>query len=948
MYGLLNSLGVILGLFFILAQIFAWVAFFQVRELKRKVSALEAREKIAALHAADREMPPRPKEAQAPEPPVTPPAEPKPELPPEPEQPPEPERMGEIPAAAAAQAPTAGITGKVPPTTTAPPVAGGGERGAKRPPMPPPKSRAEGVEQALTSRWLVWMGAVTVGLSAIFLFTYAVEQGWLGPLPRVVLGLMLGAALIAGGEWTYRHPIAGLGRGLTGAMNPDYVPQALTASGVFALYASVYAAHAMFGLIGITAAFVALAAVSFAGLILAVRQGWFVALLGLAGGYAVPALLVSATPAVIPVFLYLFVLTAGCLAVMRFRNWPPLAIITLVGCVGWPLLWFAGPWTIADQGPLSLYAVATAAIFALLSVGFPVKRPETPASAWLAGMISDSSGMGFVANGAILVLLAWLSDYNMAAFMFLGFYAVLGLALGLRRAAYESLGVAAAIIVAAAFLLWPEPGAITIPAELMQHGVENYGDTFGPALMPVEFQTFARAALFFAGLYGLGGFAVLRRVATPPVWAALSVAMPLYLLTLAYWRIGGFELNLQWAAMAAGLSFVLLGAASMVDRLVGRDKLATPLSFYAAGTTAALALAFTCVLREAWLTVALSVEVLALAWIWARLEVRAIRTIALAAAVVVIVRLVLNPEVLDYEGSFAGLFSWVIYGYGIPAAAFFGASRLFGDVRSDPLATLCEAAAAGFGFLMVAMQLRAWTAGTIFWVDYGLFDQAVQSAWWLIAAGLMLRREATARSHVALYGGRALLALAAFQIGLGHLLANNPLFAYERVGGAPLFNLLGLAYLAPAVLCWGLAASRRFDLNERMRQALYIGSGVLIFVYLTLEVRRAFHGSVLLISYQRTALDAEIYTYSAVWIVYSLVLLTVGILRDSSVVRYASLSVLTVTVAKVFLYDMSDLTGLYRVASFLGLGLTMIGIGYVYRRFVFRPPRQEAQIQEAD
>jgi len=44
---------------------------------------------------------------------------------------------------------------------------------------------------------------------------------------------------------------------------------------------------------------------------------------------------------------------------------------------------------------------------------------------------------------------------------------------------------------------------------------------------------------------------------------------------------------------------------------------------------------------------------------------------------------------------------------------------------------------------------------------------------------------------------------------------------------------------------------------------------------------------------------------------------------------------------KVFLYDMSDLTGLFRVASFLGLGLTMIGIGYVYRRFVFRPPPQE-------
>ncbi|MBT8475064.1 MAG: DUF2339 domain-containing protein, partial [Alphaproteobacteria bacterium] len=66
-------------------------------------------------------------------------------------------------------------------------------------------------------------------------------------------------------------------------------------------------------------------------------------------------------------------------------------------------------------------------------------------------------------------------------------------------------------------------------------------------------------------------------------------------------------------------------------------------------------------------------------------------------------------------------------------------------------------------------------------------------------------------------------------------------------------------------------------------------------------------------------------------------LLFIGILRVSVPLRYASLAVLMVTVAKVFLFDMSDLTGLFRVASFLGLGLTLIGIGRVYQRFVFAP-----------
>ncbi|HUS54956.1 MAG TPA: DUF2339 domain-containing protein [Thermohalobaculum sp.] len=932
MEAILGLLGTAVGLAVILAVIFAWVAIFKISALSKRVTAVEA--EVVAAHAAFTRMG---QELWR---------DPETEIKPEPESPAEPEQPEDLPAVAAARVPAVEKSAEVPPTAAAPPAmdAAAGEAAAPPitplpiPPSPGPARRGliKAIEQELTSRWLVWLGAGTVALSAVFLVSYAVEQGLLGPLPRVVLGLLMGMALIAGGEWTHRRPIARL----AGAVNPDYVPQALTASGVFALYASIFAAHAIFGLIGISVAFVALGAVSFAGLILAVRQGWFVALLGLAGGYAMPALLESNAPAAVPVFVYLFMLTAGCLAVMRFRNWPFLAIATLIGCAGWPMLWLFGPWTIGDQGTLSLYALATAAAFALSSTGFPVKRPDTPASAWLAAMFKETSGMGFVAHGLILVLLAMACAHNTAAFVFLGLYAGIGMAFGLRRAAFESLAVAAAIIVGLAFFVWPQPPEFTIPAELARHGIQNYGDTFGPIQMPVEFLIFARAALLFGAFYGITGFLALKRVATPPVWAALSAAMPLYLLTLAYWRIGGFDLNLQWGAMFAGLALLQLAAASKVDRQVGREQLAVPLSFYAAATTAALALAFTCVLREAWLTVALSIEVLALGWIWANLQVRAIRTIAYAAAALVIVRLVLNPEILDYHGSVAGLFSWVIYGYGIPAAAFLGASRLFGDARSDPLAALCEAAAVGFGFLMVALQLRVWTSGTIVGADYGLFDQAVQSVWWLIAAGLLLQRQVTARSKVALFGGRALLALAAVQIVLGHLLASNPLFVDDPVGEWPLVNLLGLAYLVPAVLCWWLAGER-IDLPERVQQGSRIVVGVLIFVYLTLEVRHLFQGSLISLSYYRVPENGEIYTYSAVWTVYSLVLLAVGILQGSSMMRHASLAVLIVAVVKVFLYDTSDLTGLFRVASFLGLGLTLIGIGYIYRRFVSEPPPQE-------
>ena len=38
-------------------------------------------------------------------------------------------------------------------------------------------------------------------LSAVFFFSYAIEQGWIGPHERVIIGALTGLAMLAGGEW---------------------------------------------------------------------------------------------------------------------------------------------------------------------------------------------------------------------------------------------------------------------------------------------------------------------------------------------------------------------------------------------------------------------------------------------------------------------------------------------------------------------------------------------------------------------------------------------------------------------------------------------------------------------------------------------------------------------------------------------------------------------------
>ena len=96
--------------------------------------------------------------------------------------------------------------------------------------------------------------------------------------------------------------------------------------------------------------------------------------------------------------------------------------------------------------------------------------------------------------------------------------------------------------------------------------------------------------------------------------------------------------------------------------------------------------------------------------------------------------------------------------------------------------------------------------------------------------------------------------------------------------------------------------------------------------------RRLYHGPNLT---SGSISDAEQYTYSAVWLAFGVILLVAGKFLRSLPLRVGSATVIVLTVLKVFLIDMSDLTGIYRALSFLGLGAVLIGIGWFYQRLLF-------------
>ena len=145
------------------------------------------------------------------------------------------------------------------------------------------------------------------------------------------------------------------------------------------------------------------------------------------------------------------------------------------------------------------------------------------------------------------------------------------------------------------------------------------------------------------------------------------------------------------------------------------------------------------------------------------------------------------------------------------------------------------------------------------------------------------------------------------------------------------------AYLLPGIFALYVARALRDD-AQNQNYAVFVASlGLaLVFAYVTLEVRHLFHGPDIRESVRTT--DVEMWAYNIAWLALAIVFLGYGLIRWSLPARIASACLLTATVLKIGLFDLSDLTGFWRAFSFICLGAVLIGIGLVYQRLIFTKP----------
>ncbi|WP_160611721.1 DUF2339 domain-containing protein [Tsuneonella aeria] len=839
----------------------------------------------------------------------------------------------------------------------------------------------------------IWAGGVTLAVAGFFLVRWSIDAGLLTPPVRVVLAGLFGMALLVGAEtaWRWRERVA-----------DPRVAQALAGAGLATLYAAFYLAGTRYGLIGSTIAFVGLAGVTAAGIVLSFRFGLPSAVLGLVGGFAAPVL-VGGDEANLPLLtIYLALVTAGLALTGRRQDRAWLGIAALAAGLLWGALLSAGGVSATpDIAVLGAYLVLLGGVLPALSTAndrpawFVRVGAAALASVQLAGLVRQG---GFDA-------LEW------------SLYLMLGAALawfGWRQAAMREASAVAAAVGVALLFFWPAPEATGFAAAALgvcaifalipliqiwrgSHRAIDFwqvgGTAFGVAgaayaqlgrfalglpepelalvtallaVLPAlaAWRAWQRsdsvldrpeaAALAFAA--ALGGIALLLGI---PAWAAplAALAVATAMLWVDRQRAEPAARAIGWAAAALGalllaaLPHVATMAANEFTRLAGMSESVdwrSPLRW------AAAALAFVAVVAQsreararalaeaasavlAYGAMAQILPPMVMAWVAAiaaaALAWRAKWPGAATALLAIAALWAVEPAVLWLAGGAMALVGSPFVTADLPPAPMIlrqlmpvAAALSFIAARKAaiPVAQRHVGMALTVTAVIAAHALFRHGFAAIIGADFVTTGLLQRAAWEFVLVGgsVALWRKGRARGAAALAG----IAMAHF--AWFTLVLHNPLWSAQAVGAVPIANAIVPAYAAGFAALWVL---RKVSGHASPVIRWFLDAAVmtlLAFMALSL-LRQAFAGSDLVSAPMG---EGEDLLRSLTGIVLAVGFLLWGARTGKRSWRIGSLVLMVIAVLKVFLVDAADLGGLARIASFMALGFSLIGIGWFYSR----------------
>jgi len=806
----------------------------------------------------------------------------------------------------------------------------------------------ESFENRLGARWAVWAGGIALALGGIFLVKYSIESGLLSPAVRLALAGIFGLLLWAAGEAIRRKAVPSV----TAAYSNAMIPGVLTAAGSLTLFGVVFAAYGIYEYIGPTTAFITLGLVAFATLGLSLLHGQALAGLGLFGSMLTPALVSTETPNIWALFIFLTISWAATAFACRSQHWKIVPALANAGLGLWAL-GYIGASDVVDLTPptLALLAMLAGTIFI-----WPGKAFDGQLQQQESGAETDPPQKTAPARLSVRML-KLAARHPIAISLTASLAAILpAMAMVLTAAStniHPSFAMASVIAALAAlgasrhFAVWPAVfsalGALAIVTLTTRSVFYFSGMITGTDIaLPAVAQgngTDIAIALGLGAIFLLCSFAFLKRKGEQDpdfalLWAGIAAIIPVWLGTISFVEYGNLTRDWLHAAYGLALGFILIAGAEWLHRQDKDAAYRMPLNLLVTGSFIAFAFTLHTLTDGLATTVLLSVLgfVYVLATRWRTWD--ALPWIMAIASVGVLGRIAWEPTIVGPQNlGLTPVFNALLPGYGIPAVLAIAAAYLLRNWPEIRIKNFLQAIASLMGLLAMAILVRhAMNGGVLNDAVPTLGEQSIYTLLTIGMSGVLMTLDLKSPSPIFRVGSMIAGAIAMVNVLTMHFGALNPYFSGENTGPWPFLNLLLIGYLLPGIAYGGLAYYARGKRPFAYVVVLALSGAALLFAWATLSVRRFWQGEN--IASWKGFLQSETYTYSVVWLAIGVLLLALGSKFDAKSLRLASAGLVLLAVAKAFLIDMSNLEGVLRALSFIGLGVVLIGIGLFYQKIL--------------
>ncbi|WP_407834808.1 DUF2339 domain-containing protein [Vibrio cincinnatiensis] len=296
-----------------------------------------------------------------------------------------------------------------------------------------------------------------------------------------------------------------------------------------------------------------------------------------------------------------------------------------------------------------------------------------------------------------------------------------------------------------------------------------------------------------------------------------------------------------------------------------------------------------------------------------------------------VIRLTLLPFISAWQPVESGHWLWGAVSY-LPALCILSYARM--RLRKVDTALSCwfEGACLHVLLMTIFTQTHYWLTGQYGYLSYLDFTSAIIFANQTLLMGFIYSyRSQFAQSLTLVYQVYSYMLWGIF-FGLVLLLntIESPLWG-ERVSAQaiPIFNMLTLGWLLPACILMS-AIVKGWPILRIPRQWVVITSATLAALWLGMSIRQFWQASSMTL-FQPTSM-AELFSYSIAGFVVGGGLTWRGAIYQVPALQRIGMAILAGAALKVFLWDVSSLDGFWRAVSFLGLGGSLIALGWLFQK----------------